>query len=272
MDQSPNQINGIEVGNQEIAESPRISDFNQDPRFEPAPVIKRWYQRGWGKVIIAGILFILVLLIIVIILVFYGANKMKENMVAGIDKTQLQLGENSAARKIAEKTDRPSFGNPKAKLVIVEFADFECPHCLKEFPEIREAINNNKEDVFFIYRQYPVISQNSPGLAKASLCANSQGKFWNLHDKLFLNQGKIQDADQLNNIIIQSGVDMDQFNKCVADEKYTKMISEDLKDAIDLGVRGTPTFFINGNKLEGPVTKEAWQQLIDKFKEMNKQL
>jgi protein-disulfide isomerase len=173
-------------------------------------------------------------------------------------------------RQLAEKLNRPQLGNVSSSLVIVEFADFECPICLEEFPIIRTITNKYAQDILFIFRQYPVKDDNSGILAQISVCANEQGKFWALHDRLYSNQGKISTTDDLKNLVTMSGVDWTKLEDCVNSQKYYNQILEDMADALDLGVRGTPTFFINGHKLEGAVSNEVWEQIISKYKELNK--
>jgi len=175
------------------------------------------------------------------------------------------LEEQSPQRQLAEKLDRPSFGNPDAKLVIVEFSDFQCPVCQAEFPIIREITNRYKDEILYIYRQYPVINEDSITLSHASLCAYEQNKFWQMHDKLFLSVNKDFSSDNLKNIARQSGLNIEQFDNCTQSEKYKNMLIEDFQDGSMLGISGTPTFFINGHKLAGNVSREAWEELLAKL-------
>jgi len=171
-------------------------------------------------------------------------------------------------RELAENNGSSFLGNQSSTLVIVEFADFDCPVCLQEFPIIRSIINKYQNDVFFIFRNYPVKSDNSFLLAQAALCAEEQGKFWQFHDRLFTNQGKILTTDDVKNLAIMSGLNWNKLNECVISGKYRQKIIKDTQDALDLGVRGTPTFFINGNKLEGAVSAADWEAIIKKYQEL----
>ncbi|MFA5047442.1 MAG: thioredoxin domain-containing protein [Patescibacteria group bacterium] len=174
----------------------------------------------------------------------------------------------NSARLMAERLDRPHLGNLNAPLVIVEFADFECPVCAQAFPAIREISQKYQNDVLYIFRQYPVGADNSMLAAQASLCANEQGKFWNLHDRLFIDQNNIATDDDFKNILIASGLDLDQLSACLSQEKYRTEVLEDMQDALNLNVQGTPTFFVNGNKVEGAVPADQWEQIISKYKEL----
>ncbi|MFA6525790.1 MAG: thioredoxin domain-containing protein [Candidatus Buchananbacteria bacterium] len=179
-------------------------------------------------------------------------------------------GSKDKNRQLAEKSGRPQLGNTSSSLVIVEFADFQCPTCLAEFPIFRAITNKYAKDVLFIFRNYPVIDQNSMMFAEAGLCALEQGKFWPLHDRLYPMQGQISKLDDFKQIALMSGLNWNKLQDCVNKEKYKPQLLEDMSDALDLGVRGTPTFFVNGKKLEGAVTQETWEQIIVKFKELNK--
>ncbi len=173
-------------------------------------------------------------------------------------------------RRLAEKSQRPALGNAAAGLVIVEFADFQCPICHEEFYQIREFVNRHQNEVYYIYRHYAIIGDNSVYLAKASMCAYEQGKFWPLHDKLFLNQGQIESEAAVTDIARQSGVDIVKFDQCMQNDKYRGLVFEDMSDAVNLGVAGTPTFFVNGRKLEGAVTLADWEKILEKYKETKK--
>jgi len=176
----------------------------------------------------------------------------------------------SKERLLAEKMSSPHMGSETSTLVIVEFADFECTICLEEFSAIRSITAKYAKDILFIYRQYPIKTENSSFLAQASLCAQEQGKFWQFHDQLFLNQGKFNSLDDVKAVAIKSGLDWTKTQDCVSSEKYRQTMLNDMQDAMDLGVRGTPTFFVNGNKLEGAVPVATWEDIIKKSKELIK--
>lgn len=174
-------------------------------------------------------------------------------------------------RELAERYGSSFLGNRTSTLVIVEFADFDCPVCLEEFPIIRSVVSKYQNDVLFIFRNYPVRGNNSITLAQAALCAEEQGKFWQFHDRLFANQGKIKTTDDVKNLAVMSGLDWDKLNQCVVSDKYRQRLMQDSQDALDLGVRGTPTFFVNGNKLEGAISATDWEAIIKKHKELTQQ-
>jgi len=233
-----------------------------------------------------GRIFIFLLILAAVLLlaaagIYYGfrqAGQMREvigrpagNAAAVIDS--LATGATSTAmtdpiRQLAEKSGRPEFGNPAAGLVIVEFADFQCPVCQEEFYQIREFVNRHQKEVRYIYRHYPVKGNNSIYLAKVSMCAGEQDKFWTLHDKLFLNQDKIESESAVSELARQSGLDLGKLEKCLQADQYRTLIFEDMNDAVNLGAQGTPTFIINGSKLEGAVSLENWESILKKHQEL----
>lgn len=185
--------------------------------------------------------------------------------------TSTNMVDKDKNRELAERYGASFLGNRTSTLVIVEFADFDCPVCLEEFPIIRSVISKYQNDVLFIFRNYPVKGNNSIMLAQAALCAEEQGKFWQFHDRLFANQGKIKTTDDVKNLAVMSGLNWDKLNQCVVSDKYRQRLMQDTQDALDLGVRGTPTFFINGNKLEGAISVADWEAIIKKHKELTQQ-
>ncbi len=197
-------------------------------------------------------------------------EQMEEETNNEADSTQVNETTLSKERVIAEKKDRPTFGNPNASLVIVAFIDFECPFCQDAFPALRTIMNRYEKEVYFIFRNYPVLGDNSTMLAQASMCAHEQGKFLNLHDRLMVSQGQITSSEILQSLLIASGIEMTSFSQCLREEKYGNIIKEDIYDALDLGVTGTPTFFINGSRLPGVVTLEVWEQIFKKHQQLKR--
>lgn len=237
--------------------------------------LKKWYQKRWG---VAVIIMVALMALLAVLVFYFWWQAMNFRPPAGetdnLAALEQQLADGLAIknqkRQLAEKTDRPSFGNQNAQLVIVEFSDFQCPFCGQEFPIIREVISNHQNELFYIYRNFISIDNFSINLSSASLCANEQNKFWPMHDKLFLNQGKVLSDSDIRGVAQQIGVDLKQFDDCYKQEKYKNLVIEDHLDGINLGVKGTPTFFVNGNKLEGVVTQERWEEIIRKALELLK--
>lgn len=168
-------------------------------------------------------------------------------------------------RKIAEGDENNFWiGSDDPKITIVEFSDFECPYCAQTFPKIRELSLKYKDKIKVIYRDTP-LHDNSIELSKAARCAGVQDKFWIMHDKLFQNQGKLESRNNILNLAQSIGLDVTKFNSCLDSNTHMQYIQKDFSDATSLGINGTPTWYVNGNKLEGDVPMEVWEKIIKKL-------
>jgi protein-disulfide isomerase len=164
--------------------------------------------------------------------------------------------------KIAD-AGKPSRGPENAPVEIVEFSDFQCPFCLSAFPTVTKVLATYGDKIRFVYRHYPLPNHpNARPAAEASACADEQGKFWPYHDRLFASAGKISEAD-LKEHATAIGLDAASFNTCVSSRKYQKDVESDIDAANELGVNGTPAFFINGRALNGAQPFEAFKRIID---------
>jgi protein-disulfide isomerase len=156
-----------------------------------------------------------------------------------------------------------TWGNPEAKIVIIEFGDFQCPYCQSEFSIIREVMQQYQDKIFFIWRHFPIIDAHSEALeaAEASVCAQIQGKFWPFHDKLFANQVDLSSTSLLA-YAEQVGLNTKTFINCMAGHQQRTVVAADWQLGLDNGVRGTPTFFINGTPFSGALPKDFWDKAI----------
>lgn len=147
---------------------------------------------------------------------------------------------------------------------IIEFSDFQCPICGEQEPILKQVLDNFGDKIRLYYRQFPLsIHKNSFEAALASMCAEEQGKFWEYHDLLFENQIAL-DKTSLKNYAEQLDLNLEQFDSCFDKEKYKKEIKNDIKEGKQAGVKGTPTFFINGKRIEGFRDFEFFKELIIK--------
>jgi protein-disulfide isomerase len=165
----------------------------------------------------------------------------------------------------------PVKGNDKAKVTIVEFADFRCPFCEKFYTDVKPQIIKEYVDtgkVKLYYRQYPFLGPASIVAADAAECANEQGKFWDYYDYLFKNQPDESDTSMYNtDTLTQAATTLslngDQFRQCLDSKKYDAQAQADLADGQKVGVQGTPTFYINGTQLVGAQPYSAFKTVID---------
>ncbi|MFH1711968.1 MAG: DsbA family protein [Patescibacteria group bacterium] len=152
----------------------------------------------------------------------------------------------------------------KAKVVLVEYSDFECSYCSRHHPTMVQITEEFGDDVAWVYRHLPLTSihpQAQPA-ALASECAAEQGKFWEFADEMFANQASLGD-DFYEEVADNLGLDVDKFMDCYESEKYAGDVSEDETTALMAGVGGTPATFINGQLLSGAVPFDSFKDIID---------
>jgi protein-disulfide isomerase len=165
-----------------------------------------------------------------------------------------------------EISNSPALGNPDAPITIVEFSDFQCPFCSRFHSQAYQQIKSQYGDkVRFVFKHFPLDSLHPAASfsANASECANEQGKFWEYHDQLFINQADLSRAAILRYAQAVNIADMDQFTACVDSGKYDTKVQADLLEGEGLGINGTPTFFINGQPIIGAQPFRVFQAQID---------
>lgn len=157
----------------------------------------------------------------------------------------------------------PAIGGESLPIQIVEFADFACPYSAEESAIFREMALKYGSQARFTFRFFPVNENHpeGPGAALAALCAQEQGQFWKMHDALFANHEKL-DQDSLYGYAQNLDLKMPQFGECLESAKYKFKIQKDVADGIAAGVGGTPTFFINGEKIPGAIPKDIFEKII----------
>lgn len=173
---------------------------------------------------------------------------------------------NQSAVVTPETTDDPFKGDENAKVVIVEFSDFECPFCLQAFPIVREVMSTYGDQIKFIYRDFPdtVSHPNAQKAAEAGECAHEQGKFWEMHDKMFININYSGlSVPALKQYAQEIRLDTESFNKCLDEGRYEYEVLQDIADGYLLGVDATPTFFIDGHRIAGVIPLEEFKEAID---------
>ena len=178
-------------------------------------------------------------------------------------KPKPRPGQPSPETNYAVPTDgRAQFGKDDALVTIVEFSDFQCPFCNRVNPTIKKIKETYPDDVRIVFRQLPLpMHPQAPNAARASIAANNQGKFWEMHDKMFANQRALTD-DKLEAYATEIGLDVAKFKTDMSSDATKKMVDEDMKVAQQFGARGTPAFFINGRFINGAQPFEAFDTII----------
>jgi protein-disulfide isomerase len=195
-----------------------------------------------------------------------------ESMTAEYDKVLAEVTRMEAqnkpldpdkAGKIAA-ADAPGYGPEAATVTVVEFSDFECPYCSMAATSVNELKTKYGDRVRFVFRQFPLDFHKKAHLtAQASLAANAQGKFWEFHDKVFANQKSIERAD-LEKYAEEIGLDMAKFKKDLDEGTYKAAVDADLALGKEVFVGGTPTMFINGERVQNPTDVPTVSGMIDK--------
>lgn len=154
-------------------------------------------------------------------------------------------------------------GNKNAKVTIVEFSDIQCPYCSRFHESMKQVIENYPNDVKWVFKHFPLESIHpfAKIAAEATECANDQGKFWELADKYYENQGSLS-AEYITVAAGEIGLDSKKFKECLSSKKYAKKVEDDLNYGKSLGVRGTPGSFINGVSVPGAVPYSDLEQSI----------
>jgi protein-disulfide isomerase len=156
----------------------------------------------------------------------------------------------------------PFKGPADAKVTIVEFSDFQCPYCAKAATEAAAVVQKFPKDVKLVFKQFPLEDHSQAALAaEASLAAQAQGKFWELHDKMYAN------FRQINRVRIlawatEVGLDINRFRADLDAHKYAARVHIEEQEGETAGVEGTPTFYINGKRFNGVFEAKAIAPII----------
>jgi len=165
-------------------------------------------------------------------------------------------------------------GNPKAPTVIVAWSDFQCPFCSKLLPVVNDTLKDPevKGKVAFVFKQYPLPFHNkATPAAKAALAAGKQGKFFEMHDKIFANQGQLAE-DKFEGWAKEIGINVTKFKKDMQDPALDDVIKSDMEEGNKFGVRGTPSVFIGTNDKDSFTVSRAQGRSPDAFKQAIKDL
>jgi protein-disulfide isomerase len=159
----------------------------------------------------------------------------------------------------------PAIGKADAPVKVIAFSDFQCPFCARGADTIHEIKKKYGSKVQIAFKHFPLpMHKEATPASEASMCVNEQStdKFWKFHDLIFKNQGKMSDAD-LESHAKAVGADMAKFKECFTAKKYKDFVQKDMSYGEKIGVRSTPTFFVNGQLVAGAVPMEQFSELID---------
>jgi protein-disulfide isomerase len=145
-------------------------------------------------------------------------------------------------------------GPASAPVTLVEYGDYECPHCGRAYPIVKQIQEAMGRRLRFVFRNFPLRESHphAQSAAEAAQAAGAQGRFWEMHDRLFERQFALDDAS-LVEYALELGLDVERFRRELERRVYEPRVREDFRSGVTSGVNGTPTFFINGERYD-----DAW--------------
>jgi len=189
-------------------------------------------------------------------------KKANEDFVAGL-KAKYKVEMKLEPLRVAVAATGPSDGPENAPVTLVEFSDFQCPYCGQFLATLTKLKTKYGDKLRIVFRQYPLsIHPLAPKAAEAALCANEQGKFWQMHDAMFQNQAALAVQD-LKKTAAGLGLEAAKFDSCLDTGKTAAAVQRDLQEGTAVGVGSTPSMFINGRFLEGSQPLDQLTAIVD---------
>jgi protein-disulfide isomerase len=165
-------------------------------------------------------------------------------------------------QSLIRETD-PVRGGQQAEVTIMEFGDFECPHCAEIYPNLLKILVEYKGKVKLIWKDFPIPSHPQARLAAlAARCAAEQGKFWEYHDYLFENQESLS-RELYNQIALELNLNLAEFNKCLEGQDKIELVGQGLTDGQKLGVDATPYLFVGNQVFNYALSYEELKGVVD---------
>lgn len=165
-------------------------------------------------------------------------------------------------------------GNPKAKVTLTEYGDFQCPACASYQPIVNAVVEEYKDKILFIYRDFPLVNAHKYAhlSSRVAFAANKQNKYWEMYDLLYQNQDSWAQSTNAQELFVDYaktlGLNTDKFKTDLDSSEAKKFVDDALASATGLGINSTPSFFINGAKIDSPNSFEEFKTIIDN--ELNK--
>lgn len=216
---------------------------------------------------------IFIIIVITVIMLLYIKNVNNEKM-----EWRERYSDILSGRAIVHNINTsgsPFAGNPDARVTIVEFSDFQCPFCQVADKTLDKILKNYSSEIKIVFKHFPLdnkcniilnrsLHENACNSAIASICADEQGKFWEYKKLLFENQEEL-DYNNLIKLAREIGLNAEQFTNCLMmpGERLQKIVS-DIHQGYELGVRSTPTLFLNGKMIKGAVPEWLLEEMIER--------
>lgn len=198
-----------------------------------------------------------------------------EKKKSAVDQWLAKQTEKNPIEVYFSKPKRPTFnvlvgnspfkGDRDAKVTIVEFSDFQCPFCSKGATLLQDIEKKYGKKVKIVFKHYPLpFHAQAKIAAEASICAREQNEksFWKLHDVMFQDQSKL-DRDSLISSAKKIGLKEKEFTECLDSKKFASQVETDMSEGQELGIKSTPTFFVNGQLIAGAQGMDVFSEIID---------
>lgn len=158
-----------------------------------------------------------------------------------------------------------------APVVIVEYGDYECPHCGRAYWVIKELLEESSDDIAFVFRNFPKVEQHprAESVAEALEAAAAQGRFWEMHDWFYEHQHQLEMVD-LEHHAEALGLDIEQWKRDLRQRTYRDRVREDIESGLLSEVGSTPTFFVNGSRLDGSHDLDSLRAAVRQAKEQHR--
>ncbi|HXD16161.1 MAG TPA: thioredoxin domain-containing protein [Vicinamibacterales bacterium] len=190
----------------------------------------------------------------------------KQDLIAELKKggPAIRVVMDAPRTTVTVNPDDPSEGKADAAVTLVEYSDFQCPFCLRVMPTLKQLRAKYGDKLRIVWKDFPLTQIHPQAFvaAQAGNCAREQGKFWELHDKMFGNQSALQ-PEALKRYAAEAGVDAAKFNQCLDTSKYESRVQDAIRAGGRLGIQSTPTVYVNGRMINGAQPIEVFQAVID---------
>jgi protein-disulfide isomerase len=156
-------------------------------------------------------------------------------------------------------------GPADAPVTLVEYGDYECPYCGRAHPIVKEVQERLGDRLRFVFRNFPITTSHprAEQAAEAAEAAGAQGRFWEMHDLIYESQPRLS-VEDLRGYAERVGLDLERFDRELADHAYAERVREDFMSGVRSGVNGTPTFFINGARYDDPYDVETLTAALER--------
>ena len=239
----------------------------------PKTINLPWYKQWWGAtiIIVGGLGLVLVMVLGTMMVKFLIQIKQGKTPDFVIEQNKLKAPDAAllARREKLESKEAPFAGKAGAPITIVEFVDLKCPNSQAEWPVLQKLLAKYPEKIKLMTRQFPVESLY-PGTtfwSQAAWCAQTQGRYWQWQEVMFANQTQLTTepiVDDVYGWAEAAGLDRERLDACIAGPQALQRVKADYFLGVEMGVRGTPTFFVNGEKVEGAIPMERWEKVLNK--------